>query len=180
MPRQIVHIYGVPGVGKTFLIKELLLKETGFVHLSAGSLIKQGLTEEERDSLRLLDKDSILLNQETLVQNFNKAMMLNDLKNIILDAHILINNGTELVKVPFDIIKRLSPSKIIYISDTPSNIICKRNKDINRPQRAKESSEEIANLINQSVSVCLDYAKKLDIPFTLLEAPSVDTLMLKI
>jgi adenylate kinase len=169
MPRKIILVFGPPGVGKTTLIKKFISLKKGFLYLSAGSLISNELDEPNRDFLRVTDKKNILKNQQVLVQNYLLYLSQHTDVSIIFDGHILLNNGNENIQIPFKVIKQLQPDKIIYISDTSENIDLRRQKDENRPNRPKESKEDIARFIAESVIICLEYAKNLNIPFIHME-----------
>ena len=58
--QKVMAVFGLPGVGKTTAIQEVEKKRSDVVRLSGGSLINADLSEQERDMLRELSKDSIL------------------------------------------------------------------------------------------------------------------------
>src|SRR6478609_94419 len=174
MNRNIILILGAPGVGKTTMIEKFISRNGNFLRLSGGSLLKPELSENERDTLRITNKDSILSNQKILAKKFKEELEKHPDKEILFDGHILINNERELIPIPFEIIQSLKPTKIIYLSAPPEEIIERRVKDHNRPLRSQETLKELIAYTSKALDICSKYSEKLSIPLIHLKDSSLD------
>ncbi|MDX9783102.1 MAG: ATP-binding protein [Bacteroidales bacterium] len=163
--RDITLFVGLSGVGKTFVINRLLSEERMCIHLSAGSLIKKKLTNIERDSLRVLNKEVILKNQFLMAEQFNCDLVDIDKDcRIFLDAHMLVDNDEELIDIPFSIFKMISPSRLIFLFDEVETIVARRQRDVTRT-RPERSSEELAKQQDRSFLLAQSLCDYLSIPF---------------
>lgn len=174
--QKIFLVFGLPGAGKTTTINELLEKYPEFIRLSGGSLINCEITEAERDSLRKLDSDEILKNQELIAINFKKMAKKNQDKAIIFDGHCMIKHGDQFVEVPEHIIKSLSPSKIIFFNPSVEQIVERRKKDANRPDREVDSLEKILKIRDHQIEICKNYSVHLNVPFEIINDPTTKKL----
>lgn len=162
---KLVVIAGISGVGKTVIINELMLSADRFVHFSAGALIKKQLDSIKHDELRLLGRDRILHNQYLLL-----AQLELELKSIapdsyvLFDAHMIIDNDQELIEIPFDFFKRLSPSLFLFIKEAPEIILQRRSGDSSRA-RPSRTLIELQSQQDCSQVLVEEYCKKLSIPY---------------
>lgn len=173
---NLILVFGLPGVGKTTLIKKSLkiLKKNDYVRVSGGSLISENITEEERDSLRKLGETEILFNQNLLLQGYSNFKLKNSKVRIIFDGHCIIKNGNKIVEVPIDIIKKLSPQKIIFLDEEPNIIINRRVNDDQRPDREEETLEQLEELRVLQKSICKEYGNALNISVSILKSASIE------
>ncbi|MFZ2587127.1 MAG: AAA family ATPase [Alphaproteobacteria bacterium] len=170
--RQIVLVFGLPAVGKTTLIGGFISHNPAWFRISGGDLIKQGMSEADRDSLRVQGIGQVEENQIVLINNFHKTLVNTPNKNILFDGHCLVNTGGKLYTIPTHVIQSISPNKIILLdADTPI-IIARRLQDKLRPNREKETEEEVNKRRMLSMNVCQTYGKELDIPVIVLTNPS--------
>jgi adenylate kinase len=162
---DITIIAGLSGVGKTFIIKKLTHKSDTCVHLSAGSLIKKRLENLDHDQLRKLDANSILANQYLMIEQFKEELRTIDKRfSIILDAHMVIDNDIEIIEVPYEIFEKLSPKRIIFLSEIAEKIMERREFDNSR-KRPIRSISEISEQQNRSIMLAQKYSLQLSIPF---------------
>ncbi|MES2676906.1 MAG: AAA family ATPase [Pseudomonadota bacterium] len=177
--RDIIIIAGLSGVGKTYVINHLLQQfGTNYKNFSAGSLIKKRISSLAYDDLCKLDKNSVLQNQQLLVEQFNEELLETD-KNftILFDAHMVIDNHKEVIEIPYEIFKQLLPTKIIFLFDEPEKIITRRKNDESRKRHIR-TTQEIKEQQDHSAMLAKKYARLLSIP--LIEIKVSDTELLKI
>jgi len=129
MSQQIVALTGISGVGKTTFVCQLA-KIVDFQNVTAGSLIAMAreARPETRDTIRHADLDE---NQRFLIEGF--AHMRNQRANsVIMDGHVVIDNGQRLSKVPWEVFKALDISVMVHFEATPKNIFANRDQDLSR------------------------------------------------
>jgi adenylate kinase len=174
MSRAIILVFGPSGVGKTTIIRQFIQSHPNFIHFSSGTLIDSNISDAQRDLLRLSSREQILSNQLHLTQNFQKLVQENKNKNIIFDGHCTIDNGHEFIDIPFEVIDRLHPSKIVFMNADYSEIIAQRKRDTSRPLRSIDSIEHIERFVQQSINTAKKYAKKMDIPFVVIQPSLIE------
>lgn len=172
--QKTIIVFGLPGAGKTTLIKDFIEVRKGFTRLSGGSLISENLSEQGRDYLRKQNEDQILSNQEKLVLNFlSKKNELSD-RHIIFDGHCLVKDIDKLVKVPVEIIKRLKPDIIIFVDEDSETIIDRRSNDSNRPGRENETIAQLNTNRDLQIEICKNYSKETGVPFKIIKSPTIE------
>lgn len=170
---NITIIAGLSGVGKTYVIDKLMNDSDAYKHFSAGSLIKKRRSGLNRDQLRELDKGSILDNQYLLVEQFNEEIRaLNNRSSILFDAHMIIDNDENIIEVPYEIFKRLSPTRFVFLFDSPKKIITQRQNDKKR-KRPIRTIAEITEQQNMSIILAQEYSRRLSIPFIQIMAGDI-------
>ncbi len=173
----VILVFGLPGAGKSTLINKIIGKEEGMRRLSGGTLIARELSTEDRDRLRKLEAEEILLNQEKLVVNFNQELSTFQGQTVLFDGHCVVKNGSHSVQVPLEVILRLQPDVIIFIDVDPHLIVGQRVSDQTRPDREKETIEQLAVMGDQQKKVCKGYCQSLKIPLHILHNPQADDLL---
>lgn len=179
-PHNITIIAGLSGVGKTYVIERILANDDQFIYFSAGSLIKKRLAVVDRDHLRLLSANQILQNQYALVEQFNIEMeSVPKGSHVLFDAHMIIDIGVEVIKIPFDIFEKLAPSRIVLLHEDPEIIIKRRNLDSSRegPVRA---SIEIKKQQDLSQKLAAELSDHLSIPFITASTQDISELKARI
>ncbi len=170
--RRIVLVVGLPGVGKTTLVRSFTSNNPAWVRTSGGDLIQQNLLESERDSLRSHSGDEVYQNQLIILKNFEK-LLAKEQRNIVFDGHCLVKTLTgEYYPIPTEIIEGIGPGRIILLDATPATIIARREADTARPNREVETEEEIRQRQQLSVATCQKYAETLGISFLHLVEPT--------
>jgi adenylate kinase len=172
MDRSIILTFGLPGVGKTTLVKSFVSSNQGWIRLSGGDLISQGMQEADRDKVRDSTPEELFESQLKLVQNF-QLKLPQIFQNILFDGHCLVKMADGgLYQIPVEIIKELSPTAILFIDGSAETILKRRANDAQRPNREQESAEEIDQRRKVSMEICHKYSKELGIPFTVLYEPT--------
>lgn len=164
---RISLLFGLPGAGKTTTLEKVLPLLPHLVRLSGGSLIAGELSAADRDSLRKLDADEILTNQEKLMLNFNSALKQMSGKHVIFDGHCLVKDGARMVEIPLSVVKRLCPDKIIFFDVPPAKIVERRLADRSRPDREVETVAELTAMRRRQIELSRQYATDLGIPFAM-------------
>jgi adenylate kinase len=162
---DITIIIGLSGVGKTYLISKLLNHSSSYIHFSAGDLIRTRLANPDRDILRISNADNILENQRLFIEQLAEELVaLKESAPVLLDAHVIVDNDSEVIPIPIGVFKELFPKRLIFLSDTPPNILQRReiDKSRNRPIR---TIEEITVHQEKSRALVINYGQELRIPF---------------
>ncbi|WP_246016517.1 ATP-binding protein [Cohnella phaseoli] len=111
-----IFIGGIHGVGKTSLCKDVA-KQYEIPHFSASKLISN--EKEEIYSHNKLIPD-IELNQDFLSNSLNR-LTVNGW--FLLDGHFcLLNQSSEITRIPLTTFSKLSPTSIIVLADLVSSI----------------------------------------------------------
>lgn len=129
MSQRVVAFTGISGVGKTtFLRKFAELME--FQHVTGGSLIAaaRNASRDGRDTIRHADLDE---NQSLLIDGFALARDTNA-QLIIMDGHVVIDDGEGLTKIPSDVFKALDVMAMVHLEACPARIAKNRLKDSSR------------------------------------------------
>lgn len=165
--RRIIALAGLSGAGKTTIL-QAVSKETGSVHLSASSLIKEqklfesGL-ESSSESLRT---GNISDNQFLLSRAFRRQTMTIE-SHIFLDCHTVIDTPTGLQELSASVFEALGLTDFAFLIVEPGLLAQRRRNDIarNRPER---SEEEIRAQQKAALQVGRDVANLIGVPFTVL------------
>jgi len=117
MRHKIIFIGGVHGVGKTTLCKSVS-SEFNIKHYSASELIKKYSNIKFEPNARV---KNINRNQDMLIQAINTYLEIN--KIYILDGHFcLLNQASEITKIPLATFTQMAPSAIILLHNNPNDI----------------------------------------------------------
>lgn len=177
-PHDISVIAGLSGVGKTYVIQNLMHESDDYAHFSAGTLITKRRANIDRDRLRELDKDTILSNQYLLVEQFKEELLsLDATKRILFDAHMLIDNDHSIVEVPYEVFERLSPTRFIFLSDDEHKILDRRKNDGART-RPIRSISQIMEQQRESIRLAKEYSQRLSIEFHEVQSGDISALRL--
>lgn len=170
-----IAVFGISGVGKSTLIEGFIGKNPDWAHLQAGTLIKSELKNVDHDHLRLKDNEVIIENQNLMIDAFWREIEAGEYSKIIFDGHSIIDTGSEILKIPLDVIKVLKFSKIIFINVDENIILDRRNKDQTRKRPILEEKELI---VHQSIALeqAQYYSQELSLPFNVLKNPSDEDL----
>lgn len=177
MADKVIVVTGIPGVGKTTVLKEVANliekneKETGFVTYS--SIMVEIATKEgyivSRDDLRHLS----IKTQKTLQQKAAKkiAEISKDKKIQVIDTHMIIRTDIGYwVGLPQNVLKIIKPDLFVLIEAEPNEILSRRRKDNSR-RRDEILQSEINEEIAYSRSVAATCATFAGSPIKSLKNP---------
>lgn len=161
MRQYVVAFTGISGVGKTTFLKKLA-KLMLFQHVTGGSLIAlaKNTIADGRDNLRYADLDE---NQRLLIEGFKLARDPS-VELVIMDGHVVIDDGECLAKISSDVFKALDVRVMVHLEDDPANIVKNRYCDAarSRPKYDNNTLERHQDMSRQSARAI---AEKLRIGF---------------
>ena len=171
MQGKVVAVFGISGVGKTFLISRFVDKQPAFQHLQAGELIRDTIRTQpvSPEALRTAIVERVLKNQELLVAAFARFREANPLTHVVFDGHSVIDNDSCLLDIPVHVMRRLNPDRLVFIQDLPEKILRRRAADSSRI-RPIRSSDELGRHQDRAWRVCQGYAQTLSLPLDLVPA----------
>lgn len=145
-PKRILIVVGVPGVGKTTVIKkvEALLNKSGdknsvvvFGTIMLSEAKKMGISD--RDDIRKLNVDE----QKELQNKASDYIRTIKDEIIIVDTHLFIRTPSGFLPgIPENVIKKLKPTNLVLITASPEEIMERRATDNSR-ERDLISIEDI-------------------------------------
>lgn len=135
-------------------------RQPPIVHMQASSLLRNATTLED-EALRTATPDRIASNQFKLRDALELAWPDQPAGDVILDAHSVIDNDQTLVPVEIAPIAATRPNGLIFLWDTPENIILRRSKDTRlRPTR---NADEINIYQNLAWETCVTFATSIGV-----------------
>lgn len=145
-PKRILIVVGVPGVGKTTVIKkvEALLNKSGdrtsvvvFGTIMLSEAKKMGISK--RDDIRKLN----IIEQQELQNKASDYIRTIKDEFIIVDTHLFVRTPSGFLPgIPENVIKKLRPTNLVLITASPEEILERRATDNSR-DRDMVSIEDI-------------------------------------
>ena len=129
MNQRIVAFTGISGVGKTTFLRQLA-ELIDFQHVTGGSLIATAreAASAARDAIRHANLDE---NQRLLIEGFVLACDPHS-KLVIMDGHVVIDDGDGLSKISSEVFRALGVSIIVHLESEPERIAENREGDTSR------------------------------------------------
>lgn len=159
---RLVCVFGIPGVGKTTLIRQFIQEHHHWQALSASGLLAR-LAHQLPSHLRLADRPSVEKNQFRIAQAVEQCRRESPDENWLLDAHSVIDNDDEWIGVPAPIIDRIQPDSLIFVFDDAAHIERRRGAEPHkrRPQYSvhrieQEQALALRNCLVYSIELKLD------------------------
>jgi len=145
MAGQCTLVFGVSGVGKTSACQAYVAAHPGTLFVSASELLKAA-RRSSTEALRTETADRIIQNQELLSPALAAFRAGREQRPILIDAHGVIDNDEQLVRVPVSTIVMLSPDRLILLEASVEEVAARRaGAERSRPVRTLEAlAEEIA------------------------------------
>ena len=170
MSQKIVAFTGISGVGKTTFLKKVG-NRVSFQHLTGGSLIAAARQADanQRDAMRHADLDE---NQQLLIDGFF-ATRDPQVGLVIMDGHVVIDNGDNLTELPSAIFRALGTSLMVHLEADPALIITNRSHDTAR-SRPKYNFETLNRHQSTSRNHAASIARDLGIDFHIVTHSDVD------
>jgi len=165
---RLIAVFGISGVGKTTLIDRFIRTHRNWQPLSASSLLVK-LTGQDSHELRALDRQRIECNQSALIEAVCRQRTAEPGSNWLLDAHSVIDNGSEWVIVPLQVIAHINLDGLIFVHDDPLKILARRAAD---PQRLRplSSLKRVEEEQTVAVQTCEMYSTQLRLRLHRIEA----------
>lgn len=165
--RRTIALAGLSGAGKTTIL-QAVSKETGAVHLSASSLIKEQILFEggRESSPEGLRAGNISNNQLLLSRAFQRQTMAIE-RHTVLDCHTVIDTPTGLQELSASVFEALGLTDFAFLFVEPWLLAQRRRNDIarNRPERTEE---EIRSQQKAALQVGRNVASLIGVPFAVL------------
>jgi adenylate kinase len=136
-----ITLVGVPGSGKSSILKEILVKCPSVTIVNYGDKMLEEANAEglSRDQLRKLSISS----QQEIGIRAAKRIMQGKSGITIIDTHALIKTEVGFCPgLPKEVLKVLSPKALVWIDCPPSLILKRRHSDSSRT-RDHETEEEL-------------------------------------
>lgn len=161
-----VLVFGVSGVGKTSACADYAARHPKILSVSASSLLKAA-TAASGESLRTASAQVIRHNQSRLAKALSDYRAGREEFPILVDAHAVIDNDEEFVRVPLTAIQSIGPNLLILLEAPPDRISAHRTSDV-RP-RPLRSIEAISREMKAERAAVSDYAAALGIDLLVAE-----------
>jgi adenylate kinase len=151
----VVVVTGIPGVGKTTVMKEAAegidIQFVTFGTVMADIAIEMNLVKD-RDEMRKLTLEQ---QKELQIKTAEKVAKMD---NVIVDTHCTVKTPKGYMPgLPEWVIKKLNPTAIVVVEADPGEIYNRRSKDITR-NRDPDSKEKIAEHQQMNRAAAMAYA----------------------
>jgi len=156
------------------MLREYVGKHPEWMHIVASDVLAEA-TRQNAEALRTAGRGRIESNQRLVVRKIEAVRARHPSCNVALDAHCVIDNGQELVRVPVAAIKGLQPASLICIWDEAIRIHKRRLLEANkiRPERSAQQLDEYQRAV---ILTCEEYSESLGLDLTCVRAGDADAL----
>ncbi|NIX77370.1 ATP-binding protein [Microvirga terricola] len=166
MRGETIVVFGISGVGKTSSCLAFVAENPEHLHLSASELLRSAAAADPA-LLRIAPADRILENQRLLPDALQARREGQWHRPVLIDAHSVVDNDRELVRVPVEVIRSLDPDGLLLLEEAPEIIAARRSElGSRRPARSIDQIVHEAEVARQAV---LDYAKYLELPLEVID-----------
>ncbi|WP_158644828.1 ATP-binding protein [Bradyrhizobium daqingense] len=156
-----VLVFGISGVGKSTACASYVARHPSVLHTSAGALL-QAAKNIDSAILRTDVAGNVLQNQNLLGEALRHFRLGRETSDVLIDAHSVIDNDHELIEVPVDAVRAMSPDGLVLLEAPPELVMERRRKDTRlRPSR---TAEELQFQTGVARRVCESYASELALP----------------
>jgi len=153
-------------VGKTRACADYAARHPGTLFVSASSLLKSATTESA-ETLRTAIPAKIRSNQALLGSALAAFRAGREAQPILIDAHGVIDNDSEFVRIPLSAVRSLTPDRLILLEAPPEIVAERRTADTR--QRPQRNVEAIILEIMAERDAVKSYASALDLDLTIAE-----------
>lgn len=142
-----IGVFGLSGVGKSFLVEQFISTNTNFISTKASQLIAQASKNIQFDKLTPFSVDD---NQLALVEGFKVFCTENNDINILIELHNLIETPSGVIEIDDNILYALNLDAVCFLFKSPEKIHNQRSNDKSRT-RAKTTISKLDELQKQSL-----------------------------
>lgn len=172
---NVIALVGLSGVGKSSVLANLA-GQVRFLHLRASDLIKSekaigSVSAPSSDELRL---GTVLDNQNLPIRAFQRTTFGVDVP-IVLDGHILVDSEHEIIEIPVSVFRAIGATHIVFLQDTPEEIVRRRRLDANR-FRPVRSADELLDQQSRAIVLAARSACGMNIPISIIMQGHLRTL----
>lgn len=144
-----VLVIGIPGVGKTTVIKESLRETTHYEVVNFGTeMLKTGKEKEvveNRDELRNLPPKKGKELQKKTAERLSKK------ENVIIDTHLAIETPKGILPgIPRWILEEIDIDRVVLIEADPKEVKARRKKDKSRERSDFQLPAELHQELNRN------------------------------
>jgi adenylate kinase len=164
---RLVAVFGISGVGKSTVIRNYVAGHRDWIHVVASDVIKVA-TQQASEMLRTAPLTKVIQNQDLLVEGVAKIRADNADRNILLDAHSVIDSDNKYILIPVDVIRALRPDLLVFLCDDPQSIQTRRELD-NFRLRPKRDLNQIEEYQRIALDTVQGYARELAIPVSVIK-----------
>lgn len=182
MGRKTIIVTGIPGVGKTTVLSELMklaknekkdIKIFNYGLMMLETAKYQG-KKIERDKLRHMPLKTQQRLQDKAAIEIAKRTKTVDTS--VIDTHMIVRTDNGYWSgLPLNILEKLNPDLLILVESEPKEVLLRRTKDETR-SRDKIMKDEIKEEINFSRYVAASCATLTGAPVLMLKNPSGEQL----
>ncbi|NWK99179.1 hypothetical protein DM806_26675 [Sphingobium lactosutens] len=160
-------VFGVSGVGKTSACKAYVATHPDTLFVSASDLLRAA-RQSSAEALRTAPADRVVENQSLLASALSAFRAGREDSPILIDAHGVIDNDRELVRVPVSAIAPLAPDQLILL-EAPAEEVAARRASAERP-RPVRNLDAIVKEIATEREVVSGFASALNLHLVIAEA----------
>lgn len=156
-----ILVFGVSGVGKSWLCQEFTRAHPNFLYLRASDVLSD-ITSKAPEELRTAKADQIKANQQLLANELRLRRRGQRERPVLVDAHGVIDNDNELVRVPVESVRSMEPTGLILLEADPSVIANRRQ--IDSRTRPRRGTAALRREIAAERETVFEFAKLLGLP----------------
>jgi adenylate kinase len=131
-----ILVFGVSGVGKSWSCNAFVSRHPEYLYYSASTLLREAKASTV-EQLRTADAQEIEANQRLLGVQLRRKRENQWSRSVLVDAHGVIDNDQDLIKLPLDAIRSMEPDALVLL-EAPAEVVAeRRRKDKrSRPNRS--------------------------------------------
>lgn len=157
-----ILVFGVSGVGKTTACADFAARYPRVAHFSASDLLRSA-TGKSSESLRTGSGDQIRANQKLVASELRRRVVGRAIDVVLVDAHSVIDNGKDLVRVPLATIESLNPAALVLL-EAPAKVVKARRRNQGCHALANQSLARISAQLKATRESVLEYSQALNLP----------------
>lgn len=164
MSDDCVLIFGISGVGKTTACADFVDRHPQFLHLRASAILSEARSRAV-EALRNAEASEINSNQQILVEALNSIREENPNRPMLIDAHAVIDNDRELVRVPGYVVRAIKPTGLVLLEAPAEDVRIRRSADSRyRPMRTIAAIRSEMAAEREAVT---EFARELGVPLVI-------------